>query len=201
MAVRQWPIAASRSVVLEHVQRIQECYMPVECPSGWSPATTPTTPVGSSTLQSNNERYARVSYEWELADQSTPPTCGCGQTCSFNFGYGYSSDGSITVTPFGVGGGVAAGVTGYTELSVNVGPGDYEYIGYNVVLKEKTESGSVTRSGGFSSGGFWGKVLFAWKFILDGPAAIIPNVTYDAADTVAERYIQSAWKICKKPCG
>ena len=173
--------------------------MSVECPTGWVPHTTPTTPASSSTLQGNSN-YVRVTYDWELADNSTPPTCACGQECTFNFGYGYTSDGSITVTPLGVGGGLAAGVTGYTELSVNVGPDGYEYIGYKVVLKQTPETGTVSTSGGFSSGGFWNKVKFMWRFAWHGAGALVPTITYNAPDTTTEKYIQAAWKICKRPC-
>ena len=162
--------------------------MSVECPKGWAPHLSPTVPANSNTLQAYNT-YVRVTHEWELADNSTPPTCACGQSCTFNFGYGYTSEGSITITPVGIGGGIGAGVTGYTELSVNVGPNDYEYIG------------TVTTSGGFSSGGFLSKLKFAWRFARHGIGAVLPTLTYNAPDTTTTKHIQAAWKICKKPCG
>lgn len=174
--------------------------MAVDCPSGWQQHSGPTTPAGSRTLNAD-DTYTHVSYEWVLADNSTPPTCGCGQAATFNFGYGYNAGGEITVAPWGVGGAVAAGITGYTELSVNVGPDAFEYIGYKVVLKEKTESGTVTRSGGFSGGGLLNKLRFAWRFIRHGPAAIVPTLTYNAPTSTVERYTQAAWKVCKRPCG
>ncbi len=180
--------------------------MAVECLKGWILHTGPSTPPDSNTIQggptiTDGATYVRVSYEWELADNSTPPTCACGQACTFNFGYGYNSEGSIEVAPWGVGGGVGGGITGYTELSVNVGPDKYEYIGYKVVLKQTTETGTVTTSGGFLKGkGFWYKVKTAFRVLWHGAGALIPSVTYNPPHTTTTKHIQAAWKICKKQC-
>lgn len=172
--------------------------MSLECPAGFSPTQLPTTPPATQTLLPPN-KYQRISYEWELADNLAPPSCACGQTATFNFAYGVSSDGTISVTPFGVGGGVGGSDITATELSVNVGGDGYEYIGYKVVLKKITESGTYTTSGGFTSGGFFAKIGFFFSYLRNGLAAVVPTMTFNRG-TITEEFIQAAWKLCRKPC-
>lgn len=173
--------------------------MSVSCPLGWTQHTAPNTPPNSTTLTGNNG-YVRVTHVWKLADNSVPPTCACGQTASFNFGYGYTSGGELTITPLGVGGSVSAGLSGYTELTVNVGGDGFEYVAYKIVLEETTETGTVSKSGGFSGGGVLKAMKFAWNTFWHGPAALIPSLTYNAPDSITKKFVQAGWKICRKPC-
>lgn len=114
--------------------------------------------------------------------------------------YGVTSEGNVVVTPLGLGGDVGVGVVTTTEISVDVGSREYEYVGIKVVLKETREMGTCTTSGGFQKGGLWSKIKFAWNFKKNGLAAIIPILTYNAPEKTETRFIQAAWKICRKPC-
>jgi hypothetical protein len=174
--------------------------MPLSCPDGWTSHTMPATPAGSSQLNAG-DTYTRVSYEWELADNSTPLTCACGQTATFNFGYGYNDQGNITVEPLGVGGGVSAGTTGYTELGINVGGDGFEYIGYKIVLKETTETGTVTKSGGFAGDGFIEKVTAFFRVLRYGVGALLPTIIYNAPSSTTVKYTLAGWKTCRRACG
>lgn len=172
--------------------------MSLECPAGFSSAPLPTTPPATQTLLPP-DKYQRTSYEWVLADNLTPPSCACGQTASFNFSYGVSSDGSVSIQPFGLGGTVGGSDITSTELSVNVGGDGYEYVGLKVVLKETKESGTYSTSGGFSSGGFFAKIGFFFSLLRHGLAAVVPTMNFNRQN-VEEKYIKAAWKLCKKRC-
>ena len=177
--------------------------MPVPCPPGFSPDPTsqlPSKPGDSMTR--NNGTYVRLKYEWEKADGTANASCGCGQKCTFNMTYGVSSDGSVTVSIGGSGGSIGAGQTTSTELSVDVGSTEYEYVGIKCVLKETKETGTYTTSGGFyKNRGWWSKVKLIWNLAWHGGAALIPTLTDNAPDKTETKYIQAAWKICRKPCG
>ena len=96
---------------------------------------------------------------------------------------------------------MSAGTTGYTELSVNVGGDGHEYIGYKIVLKETTETGTVTKSGGFAGSGTWEKVKAFFRVLRYGVGALLPTITYNAPDSTTVKYTLAAWKICRRPCG
>jgi hypothetical protein len=175
--------------------------MPVDCATGFTQYSAPSVPSGSFNKQADGT-YTRVTYDLELADASTPAVCGCGQKATFNFGYGTTSEGQISITPVGIGGGVAAGEVGYTEVSVDVGGDDFEYMGYKVVVTEKTESGiTATTSGGFAGSGFFSRLKAIVAILIDGPAALVPTITYSAPAKTETKSIVAGWKICRKPCG
>lgn len=173
--------------------------MPVDCPSGYEARPLPAAPATTTTLNVDNT-YVRVSYDWELADNSPPLGCACGQKCTFTFAYGLSTEGTVFLqTPVG-GGGVGAGETAGSEVSVEVGSEEFEHLGFKVFLKETTETGTVTTSGGFASGGFFDKLKFAFRFAREGLGALLPRLTYNPPDKTTSRFVQANIKVCRRPC-
>lgn len=171
--------------------------MAITCPPGFSldpENALPSKPKDSLDLKKNNA-YSKVKYEWEKADNSAPTSCGCGQQCNFNMTYGTSADGSITLTPYGVGGSVGVSSVQTTELSVDVGSKEFEYVGTKVLLKETTETGTYSSS----RTGFLASVRLAWRIMWYGLSGAIPQITFDLDDTEV-KYIQAAWLVCRKPC-
>jgi hypothetical protein len=176
--------------------------MSVECPAGYSPDPDnkmPSKPSDSITVK-NNSTYVRLKCEWKRADNSVALSCGCGQQCVFTMNCSYTTEGNVSVSVGGSGGGVGAGTTKGNEISINVGSKEYEYIGYPMVLEETKETGTVTISGGFVKGGLWSKIKFAWRFAKYGLAALLPNMIYNPPDEIETRELYAAWKICRKPC-
>ena len=177
--------------------------MSVQCPDGFSPDSTnalASKPDDSCTLDNDNNTYVRLKYEYERAQGMADVAIGCGQKGTFAMSYGINSSGGVSVTPGGVGGSVSAGEVSEVGVSVEVHSQEFEYVGIPLVLKETREEGTFTKSGGFSGGGFWAKVKFAWEFIWHGPAALIPTMSYNEPDEIKERYLFAAWLICRKPC-
>ena len=177
--------------------------MSVECPPGFESDPTlrlPSKPRDSITTDDDTGTYVRTTYEWVEQDNTARASCGCGQSCGFNMTYGVNAEGHIIVTPGGVGGDIGGGETTSTELNINVGSEEFEYVGIKCVLQETIETGEFSTSGGFQEDTLWNRVKFAWNFLFDGPAAIVPTITYEDPDDTEINFIQAGWKICRKPC-
>jgi hypothetical protein len=119
--------------------------------------------------------------------------CGCGQQCTFTFSYSTSTDGHITIEPLGIGGGITGATAHTSELSATVGPSDYEYRGYKVVLRETKESGTYTTS----YSGFFGAIKFILTLATN--QFPLPTITYHRT-TLEENDLLAAIKICRKRC-
>lgn len=177
--------------------------MSIQCPPGFESDPTsrlPSKPKDSITRNDATGTYIRTKYEWIEQDNTARASCGCGQLCGFNMTYGVSTEGHLIMTLGGSGGDVGAGEITTTELNINVGSEEFEYVGIKCVLQETIETGEFTTSGGFLKDTFWNRVKFAWNLLFNGPAAIIPTITYEDPDDEESFFIQAGWKICRKPC-